>query len=87
MTDLVYGENTSGTLSVSDLDAFYNGGFDPAYVDEGGDVFNNSSYSQFFPANTEQRFKFWNVGAYAEDDIQVTSSLTLKSFVTWGPFF
>ena len=65
VTDLTYGINTSGQLVASDLDAFYNGGFDPAYVDPNQGVLNSSVYSKFFAASGEQRFKFWNVGAYA----------------------
>jgi carboxypeptidase family protein len=78
VTDLVYGQNTSGTMVAGDLDAFYNGGFDPAFTDPKAGVLNTTSYSQLFPANGEQRFKFWNVGGYAEDDIQVKSNLTIS---------
>ena len=75
VTDLYYGINTSGTLVASNLDAFYNGGYDPAFVDPNQGVLNSTVYSKFFSAASEQRFKFWNVGAYAEDDIQVRSNL------------
>jgi hypothetical protein len=77
VTDMVYQENTSGTMVAGDLDAFYNGGFDPAYTTTAAGVLNTSFYSQEFPTSPEQRFKFWNVGAYAEDDIQVKSNLTV----------
>jgi len=78
VTDMVYGQNTSGTMVAGDLDAFYNGGFDPAHTDPVAGALNTSNYSQLFPASAEQRFKFWNVGGYAEDDIQVRSNLTIS---------
>ena len=77
VTDAVYGINTGGTMVAGDLDAFYNGGFDPKFTDPMAGVLNNSTYSQLFPVSPEQRFKFWNVGAYAEDDIQVKPNLTI----------
>lgn len=77
VTDMVYGQNTSGTMVAGNLDAFYNGGFDPAHTDPLAGVLNTSNYSQLFPASGEQRFKFWNVGGYAEDDIQVRSNLMI----------
>ncbi len=77
VTDLVYGVNTSGQMVADNLDALYNGGYDPAYTDPNIGVLNASVYSQFFSAATEQRFKFWNLGAYAEDDIQVKSNLMI----------
>jgi len=81
VTDYVYGQNTSGTMVAGDLDAFYNGGFDPAFttvVNGSPSVLNTTSYSQLFPSSSEQRFKFWNIGGYAEDDIQIRSNLTLS---------
>lgn len=77
VTDMVYGINTSGQMVAGNLDAFYNGGFDPAFTDPVAGVLNSSIYSQFFSASSEQRFKFWNVGAYAEDDIQVKPNLMI----------
>ena len=71
VTDLVYGINTSGTMVIPDLTAFYNGGFDPANTTDA------TTFSQTFPTSSEQRFKFWTFGGYAEDDIQVKSNLTL----------
>ena len=81
VTDMVYGQNTSGTMVAGDLDAFYNGGYDPAFnssTTATPNFLNTTGYSQLFPAATEQRFKFWNVGGYAEDDIQVKSNLTIS---------
>lgn len=78
VTDLVYGQNTSGTMVAGDLDAFYNGGFDPAFTDPKAGTLNTTNYSQLYPANGEQRFKFWNVGGYAEDDIQIRSNLNIS---------
>jgi hypothetical protein len=78
VTDRVYGQNTSGTMVAGNLNAFYNGGFDPAHTDPTAGTLNTTGYSQLFPASGEQRFKFWNVGGYAEDDIQVKSNLTIS---------
>jgi hypothetical protein len=72
VTDMVYGINTSGTMVIPDLTSFYNGGVDPANPST-----DFSTYSQVFPTSGEQRFKFWTTGAYAEDDIQVKSNLTV----------
>ncbi len=77
MTDLTYGINTSGTLVASDLDVFDNGVLIPTFTDPNQGVLNTSVDSKFFAASSEQRFKFWNVGAYAEDDIQVRSNLVV----------
>jgi len=81
VTDMVYGVNTSGTMVAGDLDAFYNGGFDPAFnsgTPGAPNFLNTSNYSQLFPSSAEQRFKFWSVGGYAEDDIQVRSNLMIS---------
>jgi len=77
VTDMVYGQNTSGTMVAGDLDAFYNGGFDPAFTDPQAGVLNTTNYSQLYPASGEQRFKFWTVGGYAEDDIQIRTNLMI----------
>src|SRR3984957_18230304 len=71
VTDMVYGINTSGTVVIPDLTAFYNGGFSPANTTDA------TTYSQTFPTSGEQRFKFWTFGGYTEDDFQVKSNLTL----------
>jgi hypothetical protein len=78
VTDLVYGQNTSGTMVAGDLDALYNGGFDPAHTDPLAGVLNTTGYNQLFPAASEQRFKFWNVAGYAEDDIQIRPNLSIS---------
>ncbi len=72
VSDFVYGINTSGTAVIPDLTAFFNGGFNPA--NPTGDA---TTFAQAFPTSNEQRFKFWTIGAYAEDDVQVKSDLTL----------
>jgi hypothetical protein len=72
VTDMVYGINTSGTMSVPDLTSFYDGGY--ATLPSGPDPAN---YLQTFPSSGEQRFKFWTIGGYAEDDIQVKPNFTL----------
>ena len=58
-------------MVIPDLTAFYNGGFDPANTTDA------TTFAQNFPTSSEQRFKFWTFGGYAEDDIQVKSNLTL----------
>ena len=74
VTDSTYGILTSGSIFVPNLDAFYNGGYDPNFSGSGG-LLNVSNYQQTFPSSNEERFKFWNAGGYAEDDIQVKPNL------------
>ena len=72
VSDFVYGINTSGTAVIPDLTAFFNGGYNPA--NPTGDA---TTFAQAFPTSNEQRFKFWTIGGYAEDDVQIKSNLNL----------
>lgn len=67
-TDFVYGINTSGTVTVPDLNSFFNGGLVP------GD---EAVLTQTFPTSPSQRFKFYTLGGYVEDDIRVSPTFTL----------
>ncbi len=64
VTDLTYGQFTSGLVVTPDLNSFFNGGA-------------GSLLQQNFPTANSQRFKFYTFGGYAEDDWQVKSNLTV----------
>ncbi len=64
--------NQVGTLSPLTLDAFYQGGFDPA--SPGTDF---TFLSQSFASSTRQNFTFYNLGLYAQDEWRVRPSLSL----------
>ena len=77
-TDSGFGVYTHGLQEALDTDAFFNGGIDG--TESQSDALDNGDFSimeQAFPQSPEQRFKFWGIGGYAEDDIQVKPSLTL----------
>src|SRR5262249_3552524 len=69
VTDLTYGQFTSG-LVTTDLPSFFNGG-----LAMGGG--NGSNLEQNFPTAPSQRFKFYTLGGYAEDDWQIKPNLTV----------
>lgn len=79
VTDGIYGVNTSGTMAALTLNAFYNGGFNPADTGAASVPLTSdfSVYSQAFPTAGEQRFTFYTLGGYAQDDLQVKDNLTL----------
>ena len=64
--------NQVGTLSPLTLDAFYQGGFDPA--SPGTDF---TFLSQSFASSTRQHFAFYNLGLYAQDEWRALSNLSL----------
>jgi outer membrane receptor protein involved in Fe transport len=66
VTDLGFGENTQGALTVASLQEFYNGGGP------------NSLLTQNFPTATEQPFAFNTFGGYIADDWKVNSNLMLS---------
>ncbi|HKT45928.1 MAG TPA: carboxypeptidase regulatory-like domain-containing protein, partial [Candidatus Acidoferrales bacterium] len=68
-TDFVYGILTSGLVTVPDLTSFFNGG-----TTSTGD---NAVLTQNFPTAPSQRFKFYTLGGYLEDDIRVSPKFTL----------
>jgi hypothetical protein len=64
--------NRVGTLSPLTLDAFYQGGFDPASPD-----INYTELSQSFSSSNRQHFGFYNLGLYAQDEWHVRPNVTL----------
>jgi hypothetical protein len=66
VTDLSFGVNTSGFINEGDLNDFYNGGGTNNYL------------VQTFPSAAEQPIELWLLGAYLEDDINVTSRLKVN---------
>ncbi|MGB6432075.1 MAG: carboxypeptidase-like regulatory domain-containing protein [Candidatus Acidiferrales bacterium] len=79
-SDSGFGVYTHGLEEALDTDAFYNGGVDaadPVEETSAGEIDNLSIMIQAFPQSPEQRFKFWGMGGYAEDDIQLKPDFTL----------
>jgi Carboxypeptidase regulatory-like domain len=70
-TALVYGPDL-GTLAPLTLDAFYQGGVDPASKDT-----DFTLLSQSFAAETSQRMAFYNLGLYGQDEWHARPNLTL----------
>ncbi len=66
LTDLGFGQNTQGALTIASLQEFYNGGGP------------NSLLTQSFPNATEQPFQFNTLGGYLADDWKVSSRLTVS---------
>lgn len=64
--------NTIGQLNIQTLDAFYQGGFDPASPDT-----DFTSLSKSFTSETRLPFSFLNLAFYAEDDWRARPGLTL----------
>ncbi|MGA9900838.1 MAG: hypothetical protein WBQ39_02785, partial [Terriglobales bacterium] len=71
-TLLQYLFNAVGTLTPQTLDAFYQGGVDP-----GSAATDYTQLSQSFPSATSQRFAFYNLGFYGQDEWHARSTLTL----------
>ncbi len=67
-TDLSFTILSSGLVTVPDLTSFFNGG-----VTSAGD---NAVLTQNFPTSPSQRFKFYNLGGYLEDDIRFSPNFT-----------
>ena len=59
-------------MTVASLDAFYNGGFDPA-----SSKTDFTSYTQSFPRANEQPFAMYRMGVYAQDQWKVQNNLSL----------
>ncbi len=66
ITDLGFGQNTQGALTIASLQEFYNGGGP------------NTLLSQNFPNATEQPFGLRTLGGYVADDWKVRPNLTLS---------
>jgi hypothetical protein len=71
-TQLQYASNAIGVLTPQTLDAFYQGGIDPASPDA-----DYTQLSQSFPAAPSQRFAFYSLGLYGQDEWHVRPNLTL----------
>ncbi len=62
----------AGTLSPQTLDAFYQGGVDPASRET-----DFTALSQSFPSQSSQRFAFYSLGLYGQDEWHARPNLTL----------
>ena len=67
-----YSQNVVGDLSPASLDAFYQGGFDPA-----SPLVDFTMLSQSFATQLSQRFKFYRLGMYAKDQWRLRPNLTI----------
>jgi len=68
---LAYGNNAVAQLVSLSLDAFYQGGFDPASPDV-----NFTQLNQSFPSALSHRLSFYDFGLYAQDDWHARPDLT-----------
>jgi hypothetical protein len=59
-------------MSAANLDAFYNGGFDPAAPSG-----NRTTYTQSYPLAAEQPFAMYRLGLYATDTWKLRQNLTI----------
>ncbi|HUO28003.1 MAG TPA: carboxypeptidase regulatory-like domain-containing protein [Bryobacteraceae bacterium] len=66
ITDLGFGQNTQGALTIASLQEFYNGGGP------------NTLLTQNFPNATEQPFGLRTLGGYVADDWKVNDRLTVS---------
>ncbi|HLW97551.1 MAG TPA: carboxypeptidase regulatory-like domain-containing protein [Candidatus Acidoferrales bacterium] len=64
--------STTRSMSVANLDAFYNGGFDP-----GTPSGNSTTYTQSFPLSTDQPFAMYRLGAYVTDTLRIRNNLSV----------
>ena len=71
-TFLGYTNNSTGILSAETLDAFYQGGVDPASPDV-----NYSQLFQFFYSAPSERITFYNFGIYGQDEWHARPNLVL----------
>ncbi len=67
-----YTINAAGTLLVQTVDAFFQGGVDPASPDVDSTVL-----SQSFPSATSQRLAFYNLALYGQDEWHARPNLTV----------
>jgi hypothetical protein len=72
VTDLDFGQLTSGLLVPFSLDAFFNGGTDPA-----SPVKNTTGLTQAFANSPVEPLALYTLAFYGEDDIKVKPNLTL----------
>ncbi len=71
-TERVTFQNAIGVLNVQTLDAFYQGGVDPASPNQ-----NFTQLMQSFSKTPTQRIAFYDLGFYAEDEWHARANLTL----------
>jgi hypothetical protein len=71
-TDFNFGNGTSGLMTALNLDAFYNGGYDPAKTS------NNTTFTQSFPLSLQQPLAMYRLGLYAQDNWHVRRNLSLN---------
>jgi hypothetical protein len=76
VSDFNFGQNTSGVLIVSNLDAFFNGGNDPTTATNPG---GSSNLNQTFPTSLSQHFAFYTIGGYAQDEFRIGANLMLTA--------
>ena len=67
-----YTINRTGTLLVQTVDAFFQGGVDPASPDVDSTILSRS-----FPSATSQRLAFYNLALYGQDEWHARANLTL----------
>jgi hypothetical protein len=71
-TNLLYTLNAAGTLAPQTLDAFYQGGVDPASPKT-----DFTALTQSFASQTSQRIAFYNLALYGQDEWHTRPNLTL----------
>jgi carboxypeptidase family protein len=71
-TNVSYTLNAAGTLIPQTLDAFYQGGVDPASQQT-----DFTQLTQSFASATSERINFYNLGAYGQDEWHARSNLVL----------
>jgi Carboxypeptidase regulatory-like domain len=77
VTDFAYASNAIGQLIPLTLDAFYQGGVDPGFL-EGTDP--NPDFTllnQSFPQQVSQRITFYRLGLYGQDEWHARTNVTL----------
>jgi hypothetical protein len=71
-TNIAYTLSAIGTLTPQTLDAFYQGGVDPA-----SPLTDFTQLSQSFPSATSERIGFYNLGLYGQDEWHARPNLTI----------
>jgi hypothetical protein len=75
-SDFGFSSLQNGDLVPISLDAFYQGGVDPAVLN-GSDTTDFTVLQQSFPSQAEQRLAFYQLGLYAQDEWRTRPNLTL----------
>ena len=79
VSDHDFGLYSAGVLAPADLDAFYNGGFDPATQSSGGGNPNSTALIQNFPNSLNQPVAIYTVGGYVQDEWRIKPNLTITA--------